>query len=125
MVKRNHIKSSISLVFSRWSRKSFASFCSIGRNVIISKLKNEIADASITKKQNCDDCTTFSKDESIDTIDEYQNDNYQDILFLNFLPTNNISNSITTILPADNFFCREKSYGHKYAPIFFTISYDI
>lgn len=49
MLKKN------TLVFSRWSRKAFASFCSIGRCVVISKVKKEIADASLTKNTSLSD----------------------------------------------------------------------
>ena len=41
MLKKN------TLVFSRWSRKAFASFCSLGRCVVISQVKKEIAAASL------------------------------------------------------------------------------
>ena len=43
MLKKN------TLVFSRWSRKAFASFCSIGRCVVISKVMKVFADASLTQ----------------------------------------------------------------------------
>ena len=49
MQKGKNINSKVSLVFSRWSRKNFSSFCSIGRNVIIARVKNQIADASLSK----------------------------------------------------------------------------
>ena len=49
MLKKN------TLVFSRWSRKAFASFCIICRCVVISKVKKEIADASPPKNTSLSD----------------------------------------------------------------------
>ncbi|HBX51764.1 MAG: hypothetical protein A2275_00245 [Bacteroidetes bacterium RIFOXYA12_FULL_35_11] len=37
--------------FSRWSRKQFAVFCSVGKQVIISHLKAELSDASLQKSK--------------------------------------------------------------------------
>ncbi len=48
------------LVFSRWSRKAFASFYSIGKCVIIAKVKKEIADASLSKNVSCSDYPAYS-----------------------------------------------------------------
>lgn len=45
------------LRFRRWSRKSYAIFCSMGRCVVIGHLKNQIADSSLSKdtflKEDC------------------------------------------------------------------------
>lgn len=41
-----------SLRFKRWSRKSYAIFCSIGRHVTIGNLKNIIADTLLRKQRN-------------------------------------------------------------------------
>ena len=51
MDKKRAISNKTKLCFCRWSRKNFAMFCSLGRHVVISKLKNSIADASLSKKK--------------------------------------------------------------------------
>ncbi|MDO5569832.1 MAG: hypothetical protein Q4F97_00010 [Bacteroidales bacterium] len=40
----------IVLRFKRWSRKKFGAFCSLGKCVIISHVKNSIANASLSKQ---------------------------------------------------------------------------
>lgn len=50
MHKNQSILSFNTLRFRRWSRNRFAAFCSIGREVVIGKVKKSIADASLTKK---------------------------------------------------------------------------
>lgn len=50
MQKRRFISSTHLLRFRRWSRNRFAAFCSVGRSVVIGRLKNSIADASLTKQ---------------------------------------------------------------------------
>lgn len=50
MLKRRFISSTHLLRFRRWSRNRFAAFCSVGRSVVIGRLKNSIADASLSKK---------------------------------------------------------------------------
>ena len=42
----------LSLRFTKWSRKSYAAFKSVGRHVTIGRLKNVIADALLGKQTN-------------------------------------------------------------------------
>ena len=51
MRKRKNIKQTV-LHFSRWSRKQFAIFCSVRKQVIISHLKAELSDVSLQKSKN-------------------------------------------------------------------------
>ncbi len=50
MHKTNNIQA-LRLRFHRWSRKGFAAFCSIGKCVVIARVKNSIANASIAKNK--------------------------------------------------------------------------
>lgn len=42
----------VSLRFRRWSRHSYAAFCSIGRHVTIGRLASDIVDASLRKEKS-------------------------------------------------------------------------
>ncbi len=47
-----HLYKPVTLRFRRWSRKSYALFCSVGRCVTIGFLRNGVADASLRKQAN-------------------------------------------------------------------------
>ncbi|MEG1585840.1 MAG: hypothetical protein RR346_03075 [Bacteroidales bacterium] len=59
-MNKNYTSSQKSVLrFRRWSRKNFASFCSLGRCVCIGHLKNTIANASMSKKQTTEENKTL------------------------------------------------------------------
>lgn len=56
----------LGLRFRRWSRKRYAAFCSMGRYVMIGHLKNNIADASLSRITTSGVFKSFGFDENRD-----------------------------------------------------------
>ena len=51
-MRRRMAYMTVSLRFRRWSRHSYAAFCSVGRHVTIGRLASDIVDASLRKEKS-------------------------------------------------------------------------
>jgi hypothetical protein len=111
----------MTLCFRRWSRKGYAAFCSLGKQVMIGHVAKSIVDASLTKqKRNVISLTADGFMSSSYTINTTSEENF---LYesLTLLERKMLEGFTLLIQPIQANIVRLSTYNHKQiaVPVFF------
>lgn len=113
-----------SLRFTKWSRKSYAAFKSVGRHVTIGNLKNIVADVLLGKQKNVlSICKVIWKNKNKSCEEEWFDPPEEELqnpfLLLSVLQTEKTNRRNIKVDPVELFYASLKAVCHKRFQLFY------